>query len=149
MKSLFLIPVLLLLSYMSFGQAENIKVVNFSSCPVYVSLRLSEPANPCVQAYESNVFIVPPFTSQTYDYTNYPGSTATSPLYFLYAKVFQGPLDCSGMGDAIGVGETCYAFPQSGWIQAHDFNCAICDDVQAIWTPQANPSGYAVLEFQP
>lgn len=149
MKKIFITAALLMLAQLTFAQAEHIKVNNLSDCPIYISLRLSEPADPCRPVYESDVFIVPPHTVNVYDYTSYPGSTATSAQYFLYAKVFQGPLDCGGMGDAVGVGETCYTFPQSDMLLAHEINCSVCDNVTAIWYPEPNPSGFAVLEIAP
>lgn len=150
MKSFLTAVALVLLAQLSFGQAKNIKIINSTSCPIYISLRLSEPTiNPCAPVYEGTFFMVPAFSVQSYDYTNYPGSSATGPQYFIYAKILPGPQNCTGLGDAIGVGETCYSFPQTAGILAHAANCSVCDDVKAIWHPQPNPNDFAVLEIIP
>ncbi len=152
MKSLFMIPALLLLSHFGFAQAKNIKINNTTGCKVYLSLRLSEPTiDPCAPRYEGDEFAISPYSVLTFDYTNYPGSTASGAQYFLYAKIFEAPSGsgCIGLGDAIGVGETCYGFPQSAMLTAHESNCTVCGDVKAIWYPQPNPNDYAILEIIP
>lgn len=152
MKSFFMIPALLLLSHIGFAQAKNIKINNTTGCTIHLSLRLSEPTiDPCAPKYEGTEFAVPPFTVMTFDYTNYPGSAASGAQYFLYAKIFQAASGsgCTGLGDAVGVGETCSGFPQSAMVKAHEANCTVCGDVKAIWYPQPNPNDYAILEIIP
>lgn len=147
-KFLFMI-LLSFSSFQVFSQTEYIEIQNNTVCTTYLRLRLSDPAAPCAAAFGSSVIAIPPSTTLNYDYTNYPGSTATSPQYFITADIFYGPVVCSPA--SVVIGDPC-ATPNmlSAIGQYTSPICAgMCGQAHVRWDPSVNPSDVAILSIYP
>jgi hypothetical protein len=147
MKKLLLIFTLILSVSAVFAQTKRIKIINSSSCTTYLAVLLSDPAAPCVQAYSSNVFTIVSGATLDYDYTNYPGSTASSTQYFIYSKILYGPPACSTQDVAIG--DPCAVPSTVGAIGQYNApNCAtMCGQANVEWFPESDPDAVTILKI--
>jgi hypothetical protein len=144
-----LLGALLLSSAAAFAQSENVEIVNTTGCRAYLYFALSEPLSPCLQYHTSDVIAIDPGQTLTYNYTNYPGSTASAPQYFAYVKVLSGPLYCATT--AVTVGAPC-AYPNAtGTVPL--YSGEYCEEFCAVanveWVNDSNPAGTCVLKIYP
>lgn len=149
MRKILFIVLLSLSFFQVFSQTENIEIHNNTACTTYLRLRLSDPAAPCSSAYGSTVIAIAPYTVLNYDYSNYPGTTATSPQYFISADIYYGPVVCSP--STVNIGDPC-ATPNtlSAIGQYAPPNCAsMCGQAHVRWDPSSNPSDVAILSIYP
>lgn len=143
MKKILLATLLMAGTVFAFAQSTKIKILNLSGCDIMVRLNLSNPSNPCVAAYSSSIISIPASAAPIfYDFTNYPGSTATSTQFFLSADVYTGPLTCTPVNIKYVGNNTCGFSDQNDIITVSGTSCTVCaaGNVHLVWNvgvPQA------------
>lgn len=149
MKHLLLTLTLILSVSLIFAQTKRIRIINSSNCTTYLNLYLSDPSAPCVRAYNSNVFTILSGATLDYDYTNYPGSTAASTQYFVYATLFYGPVSCSP--SEVIIGDPCVVPNTVNAIGQYNApTCAtMCGQAHVEWFPESDPSAITILKIYP
>lgn len=150
MKKLLLATLLITGTIFAFGQSTQIQIVNTSGCPVMFKLNLSNPSNPCVAAYSSTIISIPAGAAPIiYNFTNYPGSTATSTQFFLSADVYTGPTTCTPVGTKY-IGRTTCGFNGQSDITTVILSGGVCTacvnpNVHLVWNANSGP--LATLAF--
>lgn len=141
-KACLCVLILVLLCTSAYSQVRKLKIINTTSCNVFVNVRYTDPSGSpiCTVAGTSVLSAVIAGSTYTYSALASPGtpgyvSGMPSPYnrYLVAANVFSSDMTCPVSVVTVGEGSCGYP-PMHNVTVRHPQTCVICSSVNARWT---------------